>query len=199
MNITRRLAISAIVGAAALAAAPVMALSVEAAKSHVQATVGDITRVLNNAGGGPVRPTELQQVMSRRANIPAIARFVAGRSWRDMSPAQQQEYVNAFSHYVSVTYAKRFNDFSGTPTITVGRAIDAGRKGILVETPIVMPNGKRYMIEWLVSDRGGQTEIVDLVVEQVSLAATQRDEVGAMLDRRGGDVDALIAALRETR
>ena len=70
---------------------------------------------------------------------------------------------------------------------------------MLVESPIQMPDGKRYAVEWLVSDRGGAVEIVDLVIERVSMAATQRDEIGAMLDKRSGNVDALIQALRETK
>ena len=38
--------------------------------------------------------------------------------------------------------------------------------------------------------------MVDLIIEGISLAATQREEINAMLDKRGGDVDVLIADLR---
>ena len=113
-----------------------------------------------------------------------------------MNQRQQREYTDAFATYVSVTYSRRFDEYSGDPDISIGKTIDAGRKGILVESPINVPNGEAIAVEWLVSDRGGRVEIVDLVIEGISMAATQREEINAMLDKRGGDVDALIAHLR---
>lgn len=199
MPLTRRTLLSALAGAAVLGGAgSALALTEDDARAHISATVDDLLKVLRTANGAPVGVPELREIMVQRANLPLIARFCAGRSWRDMNDGQQDRYVEAFIHYISVTYARRFNDFAGTPNITIGRTIDAGRKGMLVESPIAMPDGKRYAVEWLVSDRGGKVEIVDLVIEQVSLAATQREEIGAMLDKRGGDVDALIQALSET-
>lgn len=197
MTISRRSFLSCAAATAALGAAgPALAITAAAAISHITTTVDELRRLLNKAAGGPVGARELRRIMSRRANLPLIAQYCAGRSWRDMNADQRTRYVDAFEHYISVTYARRFNDFSGTPDITVGRTVDAGRKGILVESPIAMPDGKRYMVEWLVSDRSGPVAIVDLVIERVSLAATQRAEIGAMLDKRGGNVDALIKALR---
>ena len=199
MRLSRRaLMITATAGVVAHAL-PALAMSRDEAIRYVEATVEEVRKVLTKAAGGPVSASDLRRVMVERSNMAQIARFCAGRSWRDMSDDQQKRYVDAFSHYISVTYARRFNDFSGTPTITIGRTTDAGRKGYLVESPIQMPDGKRYLVEWLVSDRGGAVEVVDLVIERVSLAATQRDEIGAMLDKRGGDVDALIKALNETK
>ena len=200
MSISRRGFISGAAATAAVGGAmPALAITPAAAKSHIKVTVDELRRLLNSAAGGPVGAPSLRKIIARRANLPLIARFCAGRSWRNMSDDQRNRYVDAFSHYISVTYARRFTDFSGPPDITIGRTVDAGRKGILVESPIAMPDGKRYMVEWLVSDRSGPVAIIDLVIERVSLAATQRDEIGAMLDKRGGNVDALIQALRESR
>ena len=48
-----------------------------------------------------------------------------------------------------------------------------------------MSDGRRVMVEWLVSDRGGRVEIIDLLIEGISMAATQREEIEAMIDKRG--------------
>lgn len=200
MSISRRAMIAGLSGVALSAIAqPAVAVSKQAARSHIQTTVREIVAILNKAAGGPVGAPALRKIMARRSNMARIAQFCAGRAWRDMNEGQRKRYIEAFAHYISVTYARRFNDFSGTPEITVGRIVDAGSKGVLVASPIVMPNGKRYNVEWLVSDRSGTVEIVDLVIERISLAATQRDEIGAMLDKRGGNIDALIKALASTK
>ena len=199
MSMRRRDLLAAGVAAAFFAQAmPAAALGEAEARDHIEKTVEEIRVLLREAGGGDVGPAPLREIMARRANLPQIAKFCAGRTWRDMNDAQRTRYVEAFSHYIAVTYARRFRDFSGEPQITIGRATDAGRRGILIESPILMPDGKSFAVEWLVSDRGGRVEIVDLVIEGISLAATQREEIGAMVDRRGGDVDALIEALAGT-
>lgn len=174
---------------------PALALTTDEAKSHVSATVDELKALLRISGTADSRAPELRRIMETRANVPLIARFAAGRAWREMSEAQQAKFVDAYARFLSVTYARRFDEYSGDPDISIGRAIDAGKKGILVESPIGQPNGQPIAVEWLVSDRGGQVEIVDIIIEGVSMAATQRDEIGQMLQTRGGDVEALIRDL----
>jgi len=47
-----------------------------------------------------------------------------------------------------------------------------------------------------VSDRSGQDLFFDMVIEGISLRLSERTEIGAMLDRRRGDIDGLIQDLR---
>ena len=172
------------------------ALSPEEARAHVQATLDEILSLLREPGSGESRAPKLQAIMERRANMPLLAKFSAGRNWREMSSGDQRDFVSAFSRYISVTYARRFDEYSGDPKILIGKTIDAGRKGILVESPIEVPDREPVAVEWLVSDRGGRIEIVDLIIEGISMAASQREEINAMLEKRNGDVKALIAHLR---
>ena len=115
---------------------------------------------------------------------------------REMSNDQKSRFTDAFSHYIAVTYARRFDEYSGDPKIDLGRVRDAGKKGWLVATPINLPNGEQAAVEWLVSDRAGATQVVDLIVEGISMAATQREEIGAKFKRRSNDVEALIRDLK---
>jgi len=198
MMITRRNAFAG--GAAALVlglGSGALALTEDEARVLVGSTVEQVRGLLNQPIGTDVRAPRLRKIMEANTNLPLIARYCAGRSWRDMDDAQRTRYVDAFSHYISVIYARRFADFTNQPEIALGRTIDAGRKGLLIESPMVLGDGKIVAIEWLVSDRGGKVEIIDLVIEGISMAATQREEIGAMIDRRGEDFDALIAHLAE--
>lgn len=197
MNITKReFVTTSIVAAIAATSTSAFALGEDEAKAHIEQTLQDIRGLLRQAGNGESRAPQLQAIMEKRANLPLLARFSAGRAWREMSDRQQKEFTEAFATYVSVTYSRRFDEYSGDPDISLGNAIDAGRKGILVESPIKVPNGEPIAVEWLVSDRGGRIEVIDLIIEGISMAATQREEINAMLEKRGGDVDALIAHLR---
>lgn len=175
---------------------PALALTEDEARGLVEATLSELLDMLNGPGGTSVRAPELRRIMETRANMPLIARFSAGRIWREMSPDQQKRYQNAFAQFISVTYARRFEEFEGDPDITIGKVIDAGRKGFLVETPLKTGQGEPIAVEWLVSDRGGRVEIVDMVVEGISMATTQREEMAAMFDKRNNDIEALISDLQ---
>lgn len=199
MSTTRRTLLAAGAGAALLGfVPPAWALTEDQAKALIKATVEQVRELLGRPVGSSERATALKRIMETRANMPLIARYSAGRSWSEMSKAQRGRYTRAFSHYVSVIYARRFDAFGKNPEIAIGRALDAGRKGMVIQSPLVLGDGRRVLVEWLVSDRGGKVEIIDLLIEGISMAATQREEIGAMIEKRRGSIDKLIADLAAT-
>ena len=178
-----------------LAATPAWSLTAEQARGHIEATISELVSLLRTPGAPESRAPRLRAIMESRGNLPRIAQFSAGRVWREMTPPQQQQYVDAFANYVAKTYARRFSEYSGDPDITIGQVVDAGQKGFLVQTPIRVQGGEPVAVSWLVDDRGGRVEITDIVIEGVSMVATQREEIAGMFQSRGQDVDALIAGL----
>ncbi len=199
MSLPRRMMLIGVTAIAAGLNAPIAwALDEQDARSHVEQTIEDLRVLLRTPGAATSRAPELLRIMETRANVPLIAKFSAGRTWREMNDDQQARFVSAFGHYISITYARRFNEYSGDPNISVGRVIDAGRKGFLIQSPIQPPSGPAIIVEWLVSDRGGRVEVVDLIIEGISMATTQREEISAMFAKRGGDIERLIDDLAST-
>jgi len=54
-----------------------------------------------------------------------------------------------------------------------------------------------FEVSFLISDRSGQDRFFDMIIEGISLRLSERTEVGAMLDRRNGDINAMIADLKK--
>jgi phospholipid transport system substrate-binding protein len=73
---------------------------------------------------------------------------------------------------------------------------DGGKAGVLVQTTAKRPGKENVAIDWQVSARSGSPKVVNLVIEGVSMLASERAQVGAMLDGAGGSVDGLIRELR---
>ena len=113
-----------------------------------------------------------------------------------MNEDQQTRFVAAFGKFLSGVYANRFQEYAGSGNsaerFKMGRVIDAGRKGVLVKTSMNRTGEAPVGVEWLVTDRPGRVVIADIVIEGVSLLVTEREEIGGMLEARGGDVDKLI-------
>ena len=180
--------------AVALPGAPAFALSEDAARAHVREAADAVLALAARPGEPESKAGPLSEILSKYAAMPLIARFVAGPTWREMSDSQQRTFESAFLRFLSVQYARRFADYSGQ-TLTVGSVKDEGKRGLRVSSSVTQPNGPPVTVEWLVSDRPGRTVIGDIVIEGVSLLVTQREEVGAMLSARNGDIDKLNADL----
>ena len=67
----------------------------------------------------------------------------------------------------------------------------------VVRSEIVSPGFPEVRVDWRVRRTGGAYRIVDVTVEGVSLAITQRDEFAAVIRSNGGQVEGLLSALRE--
>ena len=188
-------------GAAALWLNPVgaRALASDEAAEFVRGTIEEVAALLEAPGGSAEKAERLRTIMQNRAAMPEIARFVAGPDWRGLTDSQQSRFIEVFTRYVASVYARRFEEYSGEATegelFQMGEVIDAGRKGMLVRTSILRANEPPVTVEWLVTDRPGRTVIADIVIEGVSLLVTQREEIGSMLEARGGDMDKLIEHL----
>ena len=196
----RKLVQGAMAGVAALWVMPraALAISGDTATEHVRKTIDELLSLARSAGEAESKAPRLLEIMEQRAAMPQIARFAAGVSWRSMNGEQQERFVAAFGKFISGIYARRFQEYSGVAAgdaYTIDGTVDAGKKGMLVKTSIAREGGAPVAVEWLVSDQPGRPVVADIVIEGVSMLITQREEIGGMLEARGGNIDKLIADL----
>jgi len=128
----------------------------------------------------------------------SIARWVlGGRYWRAASDEQRERYLNLFEQLMVSTYAHRFQNYSGeTLEISGVRKIDASQA--LVQTTLQRPNAdKALRVDWRVRGSGDTLKVIDIMVEGLSMAQTQRSEFSSVMRSNGGDLDKLMADLEK--
>lgn len=191
-TLSRRSALA--LGLAAALPLPAFALGSSEAERFMAGVVDDM-RSLLTAGATPEQSAaRFLQLLEAKAAVDQVAKFAMGRTWREMSGAQQAAYLKAFRGYISRTYARRFKDYSGED-IRIDGSVDAGRKGVLVKSSLLRPGADSVALEWLVTDRLGPPKIADIVFEGISLSITLREVFGGMVETRNGNVDQFIADL----
>ncbi len=129
-------------------------------------------------------------------DVPYIGRWVLGRYWNQATEAQQAEYQKLFEHLIVGTYAERFIEYSGE-TFKIAGAMPEGETDTMVTTQIVRPSGPPVNVSWRVRKKDGEYKIIDVVVENVSMGVTQRQEFASVVQQNGGKIDGLIQALRQ--
>jgi len=65
-----------------------------------------------------------------------------------------------------------------------------------VDTIAYLQGQTPFKVTFFVSDRTGRDLFFNLFIEGVNMLLTERTEIGALLDRRKGNIDQLIADLR---
>ena len=76
-----------------------------------------------------------------------MTRLAVGPSWANLNPAQQQQLIAAFGHYVAATYADQFDTYSGEQLQVTGERPHGA--GVVVETKIVKSNGDVTRLDYL--------------------------------------------------
>jgi phospholipid transport system substrate-binding protein len=196
---TRRQLLGGIAALAALAAlgAPARAATTAGATAFVTGLTQELLALVTSGQPDARVYSGFESILARYADMPAIAASVLGPPWRGASPAQKQAFVAAFQHYLSRRYGKQFRDYRSAKFQVTG-ARDGGKAGILVATKVLRPGQDAIAVDWQVSDRSGQTKVVNLIIEGVSMLATERAQIGAMLDAQKGSLDRLTAQLAAT-
>jgi phospholipid transport system substrate-binding protein len=192
----RRRLLSAGLAAAALAAfpAPSFALDPAEARRLIDQVVADINRVINSGRSEQAMYTEFERLFVRYADVPTIARSTLGPQARSASPQQMAAFTDAFAGYMARKYGARFREFIGGQIVV--RDARAVKSFFEVQATAELRGQTPFAVTFLVSDRSGQNKFFDLLIEGISLLTTERTEIGAMLDRRRGNIDQLVQDLR---
>lgn len=141
------------------------------------------------------KEAEFKKLLQTSFDMKTIGRFALGSYWNSASPQQQAEYQQLFEKMIIRVYSARFNDYKGQK-LDVASARDDG-KDALVTSYIVPQGGEKIQVDWRVRNKGGSYKIVDVIIEGVSMAMTQRSDFSSVIQRGGGNVQVLIEHLQK--
>lgn len=184
-------------GAAGLVASlgprPAFALTADQARALIDQVVAEVNRVINSGQSERAMYTEFERIFGRYADVPVIAQSVLGPAARQASQAELRDFASAYTGYLARTYGRYFREIIGASIeVTGSRPV---RSFYEVSSIAYLRGREPFEVFWHVSDRSGRDLFFNLMVEGVNLLATQRTEIGSMLDRRRGDIRALISDL----
>ena len=163
--------------------------------AFIEQLASQAIKVLSSPNGSlRDRENKFRDILRDDFAMEQIGRFVAGSYWRQMSPAQRETYQKLFSEWVLKTYSVRLGGYSGE-RFKVIKATPAGDKDVIVHTRINKQSGNGFNANWRVRQTGDRYKIIDIYVEGVSMAITQRSEFDSLFRRHG--VDGMLAILRD--
>ena len=168
---------------------------IEGAKAFITDLADKTITLLQSDMSNDDKQAGFAELLEDGVNTDYVSRFVLGRNWNTASADQREQFRSLFKEYLLANLTERLAGQYDNQSFTVKNAVPAGTKDVLVRSEIQQANGQPLAIEWRVRQFGDKWQIIDIAAEGLSLAITQREEYGAVVQRKG--MDGLLSALSE--
>ena len=138
-------------------------------------------------------------VIRRHADIPGISMYTLGNYRSKLPKAKRSQYYKGITAYIAHYFANQTRKYR----VLQAKVLDASKgdgNEIIVNTVATLEDGNNYRVRFNVRPEGKSFKVVDVkvgvpVLGFVSLTYGMRGDVQRFLAKKGGDVNALIAAL----
>lgn len=169
----------------------------KAALKFVRDVTNDgIENIINANISQKEKDERFAKLFNEALDLDFIGQFVLGRNWRTATPEQRKEFIQVYRQLNISTWSKRFDEFKGKNFEFKGTTASNSKGQVFVNSEVPMDQGAPAKVVWRVREKNGKYKIVDIIIENVSLAITARNEYTAFIKNNPGGVDALIANLK---
>lgn len=196
MKLTRRMFATGLGGAVLAGWAwprAALALTEARAKALIDQLVDEINTVIGSGKAETSMYGDFERIFARYSDTSYISAYAMGVDGRRASSAQKRAFSVTFQSYIARKYGKRFREFIGGRLEV--QAVRQVKSWYEVKTTAFLRGESPFEVTFLVSDRTGKDLFFNMFIEGVNMLLSERSEIGAMLDRRGGDIDKMIADL----
>lgn len=183
-----------VMGVAALIPAAAVAMTQAEARALVGRVMADVQSIISSGRGEAALIRDFERIFDIYGDIPVIARSVLGPAARSASARDLNVFAEAFRGYMARKYGRQFRRFAGARADVAG-AREVQRYWEVISTMNIRGEAP-FEVRWHVSDRSGQQRFFNIIIEGVNLLAAERQEVGTMLERRGGNIARMTEDLR---
>lgn len=161
-----------------------------------------VTILRDTGAGDGARRARLHQLVLQNVDARKTALFALGASRRGLSPQAVENYVRAFTDYITTIYESRFEKYRDLE-IKVLSSIDHGPGDVTVLTQGApakdRPGAKDpIIIGFRLNGAGGNYKIVDVQIAGIWVSIDQRERFAEMMSKNNNDIRALTAFLTDT-
>ena len=185
----------ALTSAATIAPAlPAWALTEASAERLIDTLISDINKVIASGKSENAMFREFERIFARYSDTSYISAYAMGADGRSASKSQKRAFSNAFQGYNARKYGSRFREFLGGRLEVKG--VRQVKNWFEVDTTAFLQGESPFTVTFHVSNRSGRDLFFNMFIEGINLLLTERAEVGALIDRNGGNIDAMINDLK---
>jgi phospholipid transport system substrate-binding protein len=165
---------------------------------QVRGTVDRVLAILQDpnlkAKGKLVERRELlRSVISARFDFAEMGRRSLGAEWRQLTPSQQQQFVELFTDLLRDAYVEDLESYKGQK-VSYTREVQEDLFAV-VQTILRSPEGSEYSIEYRLHLVDKEWKAYDVVIENVSIVNNYRSQFAWVINK--SSFEGLMRAMKE--
>ena len=167
-------------------------------KDFVQSVVDQASSILTTNSTKEQKIEKLKSIANETVDIRGIGFYSLGSHRKELSDDKKKEYLDIFKKYFLKSFSSRLAEYTD-PKIRVDSQKKINEKYTMVSSVLLETKDKpEVKIDWrIVTKDPSKPLIIDVVIEGVSLAKVQKEEFNSIIQSNDGDINALIASLKE--
>ena len=164
----------------------------------VKSTLNRATKVLSDDITKDQKIDELKKIAIDTVDIERIGFYTLGPVRKTLTEEQKKNYSKLFNEYFLTSFSNRLVEYSD-PEIEIYDKKILSEKFAIVNS-LLKGNNERpeVKIDWRIYTKDPENpKILDLIIEGLSLARTQKEEFSSIINSNDGNIDALFKVLEE--
>ena len=164
----------------------------------IQSTVNRTSQVLSENISKAEKINKLKIIAKETVDIRGVGFYSLGSARKDLNDEQKNTYSNLFEHYFLKSFSSRLAEYTN-PEIEVKSKQILNKNYTIVNSILIATNDRpEVRIDWRVYTKNPDNPLIrDLIIEGLSLARTQKEEFGSILNSNDGNINSLFKILEE--
>ena len=164
----------------------------------IQSTVNRASYVLSENISKAEKINKLKIIAKETVDIRGVGFYSLGSARKDLNDEQKNTYSNLFEHYFLKSFSSRLAEYTN-PEIEVKSKQILNNNYTIVNSILIATNERpEVKIDWRVYTKNPDNPLIrDLIIEGLSLARTQKEEFGSILNSNDGNINSLFKVLEE--
>ena len=164
--------------------------------AFVQSTVNRASKILSSNISKQQKIEELKLIAKETVFIEKIGSYSLGSFRKTLNNEQKIKYLFLFEQYFLKSFSSRLSEWTN-PHINVNSKKIINKNYTMVSSVLKGTNERPELkVNWRVYTKNSKDPlIVDVIIEGLSLARTQKEEFSSILNSNNGDINALFKTL----
>ena len=162
----------------------------------VQSTINRASEVLSEDISKEIKIKELKKIAKDTVDIKRIGFYTLGPIRKNLTDDQKIRYSELFEEYFLTSFSNRLVVYSN-PDIDVYDKKILSEKFVIVNSLLKGTKERpEVKIDWRIYTKNPEKPLIlDLIIEGLSLARTQKEEFASILNSNDGNINALFETL----
>ena len=164
----------------------------------VQSTVNRASKLLGENISKEKKIEKLKLIAKDTVDIRGIGFYSLGVKRKTLNDVEKKEYARLFEKYFLKSFSSRLAEYTN-PEIDVTNKETLNENYTIVNSILKATNERPEInIDWRIYTKNPDNPLIrDLIIEGLSLARTQKEEFGSVLNSNNDNIEALFKVLRE--